>query len=83
MCLVHSVLSTYTYPHTFFLFINSPRCLNNKNKNHENLYPDLDFDRSSYVNKTGFEKDIEESDLPLEMLRLLTMEDKQILTGRS
>ena len=43
------------------------------------MYPNLDFDRSSYVNKTGFEKDIEESDLPPEMLRLLTMEDKQIL----
>ena len=44
-------------------------CLNNEHKDHENLYPDLDFERSSYVNETDFEMDIEESNLPPEMLR--------------
>ena len=79
MCLVHSFLSTYTYPHISFLFINSPRGLNNEHKDHENSYPDFDFERSSYVNRAEFKKDIEELDLPPEMLRLLIMEDKQIL----
>ena len=51
-------------------------CLNNEHKDHENSYPDFDFERSSYVNEAEFEKDIEESDLPPEMLRLLTMEEK-------
>ena len=79
MCLVHS-FSFYIYISLyFFLFINSPRCLNNKHKDHENSYPDFDFERSSCVHKAEFKEDIEESDLPPEMLRLLTMEDKQIL----
>ena len=43
------------------------------------MYPDFDFERSSYVNEAEFEEDIEESDLPPEMLRLLNMENKQIL----
>ena len=44
-----------------------------------NLYLDFNFERSSCVNKAKFEEDIGESDLPPEMLRLLIMEDKQIL----
>ena len=32
-----------------------------------------------HISETDFENDIDESNLPLEMLRLLTMEDKQIL----
>ena len=70
----HIYISPY-----FFLFINSPRCLNNEHKDHRNSYPNFDFKRSSYGNETESEEDIEESDLPLEMLRLLTMKDKQIL----
>ena len=70
----HIYISPY-----FFLFINSPKCQNNEHKDHENSYPDFDFERSSYVNEAEFEEDIEESNLPLEMLRLLTIEDKQIL----
>ena len=61
------------------MFINSLRCLNSEHKDHQNSYPDLDFERSSYVNEAEFEENIEESDLPPEMLRLLTMKDKQIL----
>ena len=78
MCLVHSFLFTYISPY-FFLFIKSSRCLNNDHKDYKNSYPNFDFERSSYVNKAKFEEDIEESDLPPEMLTLLTMEDKQIL----
>ena len=63
----------------FFLFIDSPKCLNNEHKDHENSYPDFDFERLSCINEAEFEKDIKESDLPSEMLRLLTMEDKRIL----
>ena len=36
----------------------------------------------SYISEIDFDKDIDESNLPLEMLRLLTMEDKQILPHR-
>ena len=53
--------------------------MNNEHKDYKNSYPDFDFERSSCVNEVEFEEDIEESGLPLEMLRLLTMEDKQIL----
>ena len=70
----HIYISSY-----FFLFINSPRCLNNEHKDHENSYPDFDFERSSYVNEAELEKNLEESNLSPKMLRLLTMEDKQIL----
>ena len=44
------------------------------------MYLDFNFERSSCVNKAKFEEDVEELDLPLEILRLLTMEDKQILS---
>ena len=53
--------------------------MNNEHKNHKISLSDFDFERTSYINETNFEKDIEESDLPIEMLRLLTMEDKQIM----
>ena len=61
------------------MFINSPKCLNNEHKDHENSYPDFYFERSSCVNEVEFEEDIKESELPSEMLRLLIMEDKRIL----
>ena len=70
----HIYISPY-----FFLFINSPKCLNNEHKDYKNSYLDFDFERSSCGNEAEFEEDIKESDLPLEMLRLLTMKDKQIL----
>ena len=53
--------------------------MNDEHKDHKILLLDFDFKRLSYISKTDFEEDINESDLPLEMLRLLTMEDKQIL----
>ena len=67
----HIYISPY-----FFLFINYPKRLNNEHKDHENSYADFDFERSSCVNEAEFEEDIDESDLPPEILRLLTMEDK-------
>ena len=53
--------------------------MNDKHKDHKISLLDFDFERSSYISETDFEEDIDESDLPPEMLRLLTMEDKQIL----
>ena len=53
--------------------------MNDEHKDHEISLLDFDFERSSYISETDLEEDIDESDLPLEMLRLLSMEDKQIL----
>ena len=53
--------------------------MNDEHKDHKISLPDFDFEKSSYINETDFEEDIDESNLPLEMLRLLIMEDKQIL----
>ena len=53
--------------------------MNNEHKDHKISLPDFDFERTSYISEIDFEEDIEESDLPSEMLRLLTMQDKQIL----
>ena len=50
--------------------------MNNEHKNHKISLSDFDFERTSYISETNFEKDIDESNLPREMLRLLTMEDK-------
>ena len=50
--------------------------MNSEHKDHKISLPDFDFERTSYISETDFEKDIEESNLPLEMLRLLTLEDK-------
>ena len=53
--------------------------MNNEHKDHKISFPNFDFERASYISETDFEKDIDESDLPPKMLRLLTLEDKQIL----
>ena len=53
--------------------------MNNEHKDHEISFPNFDFERTSYISETDLEKDIDESDLPPEMQRLLVMEDKQIL----
>ena len=53
--------------------------MNNEHKDHKISLPNFDFERTSYISKTDLEEDIDESDLPLEMQRLLAMEDKQIL----
>ena len=53
--------------------------MNNEHKDHKISLSDFDLERTSYINEIDFEEDIDESDLPPEMLRLLTMEDKQIL----
>ena len=50
--------------------------MNDEHKNHKNSFSDFNIERSSYISETDFEKDTDDSDLPLEMLRLLTMEDK-------
>ena len=53
--------------------------MNNEHKDHKISLPNFDFERTSYISWTDLEEDIDESDLPLEMQRLLAMEDKQIL----
>ena len=53
--------------------------MNNEHKDHKIPLSNLDFEKTSYISETNFEEDINESDLPPKMLRLLTMEDKQIL----
>ena len=53
--------------------------MNNEHKDHEVSLPNFDFERTSYISETDTEEDIDESDLPPEMRRLLAMEDKQIL----
>ena len=53
--------------------------MNNEHKNHKISLPDFNFERTSYISETDLEENIDELDLPPKMLRLLTMEDKQIL----
>ena len=53
--------------------------MNNEHKDHKISLLDFDFERMSYVSETNFEEDIDELNLPSKMLRLLTMEDRQIL----
>ena len=53
--------------------------MNNEHKDHKIPLSSFDFEKTSYIGETDFEEDIEESDLPSKMQRLLAMEDKQIL----
>ena len=53
--------------------------MNNEHKDHKISLPNFDFERTSYFRETDLEEDIDESELPPEMLRLLIMEDNQIL----
>ena len=53
--------------------------MNNEYKNHKISLPNFDFERTAYISEIDLEEHIDESDLPQKMLRLLTMENKQIL----
>ena len=53
--------------------------MNNEHKDHKISLPNFDFERTLYISKTDLEEDIDKSNLPPEMLRLLNMEDKHIL----
>ena len=53
--------------------------MNNEHKDHKISLSNFNFERTSYISETDLEEDIDESDLPLKMQRLLAMEDKQIL----
>ena len=77
VCSVHFQLSFE--PYIFLIFTNFSRCLNNEHKDHKNSYLSLDFERTLYVDETDLEKDIEDPNLPPELLRLLSMEDRQIM----
>ena len=49
--------------------------MNNEHKDHDISLSDFDFERTSYISETDLEEDIDESDLPPEMQRLLAMEE--------
>ena len=70
---------THTYLYIASCFTKSPKCVSDEHKDHKNSFSDFDFERSSYISEIDFKKGTDESDLPPKMLRLLTMEDKQIL----
>ena len=53
--------------------------MNNEHKDHKISLSDFNFERTSYINETDFEEDIDKLDLPPKMMKLLTKEDKQIL----
>ena len=53
--------------------------MNNEHKDHKISLSNFNFKRKSYISETDFEEDMDESDLPPEIQRLLAMEDKQIL----
>ena len=53
--------------------------MNDEHKDPKISLSDFNFKRLSYINETDFEEDINESNLPPKMLRLLIMEDIQIL----
>ena len=72
-------LFVYTYPYIFFVFANSSKCLNDEHNDHKNSYSNFDFEKVSYINETNFEENTDDTDLPLKMLRLLNMENKQTL----
>ena len=38
--------------------------MKNEHKDHKISLPNFDFERTSYINETDFEKDVNESDLP-------------------
>ena len=50
--------------------------MNNEHNDHKISLPNFNFERTSYINEIDFEENMDESDLPLEMQRLLAMEDK-------
>ena len=54
--------------------------MNNEHKDHKISLSNFDFEMTSYISETDLEEDIDESDLPPKMQRLLVREDKQILS---
>ena len=76
---IHLSFAQYIHSYIFLIFTNFFRCLNNEHKDHKNSYPDLDFERTLYVDETDLKEDIEDPNLPPELLKLLSMEDKQIM----
>ena len=63
----------------FFLSLPWPRCLNNEHEDSQEIHLKFDFERSSCTNEIDFEKDMDDETLPLEMMRLVNNENKQIL----
>ena len=53
--------------------------MNNEHKDQKISLPNFDFEKTSYISEIDLKEDMDESDLPSKMLKLLTMEDGQIL----
>ena len=48
--------------------------MNNEHIDHKISLPNFDFEMTSYISETDLEEDIDESDLPPEMQRLLNID---------
>ena len=66
------------YPYTFY-FITLVRCLNNEHKDNQEIHSKFDFERMLCIEKNDSEEDMDDETLPLEMMRLIDHENKQIL----
>ena len=61
-----------------YLFPLTCRYPNNEHKNDSANGQGFDFERVVYVGELGNEEDMEDDDLPLDLLRLVEQDDKQI-----
>ena len=66
------------HPYTLYL-ITLARCLNNEHEDNQEMHPKFDFEKTSCTDEIDSEKDMDNETLPLEMMRLIDHENKQIL----
>ena len=62
-----------------YLFSFTCRYPNNEHKNDSANRQGFDFERVVYVGEVGNEKDMEDDDLPPDLLRLVEQKERQIL----
>ena len=62
-----------------YLFSLTCRYLNNEHENNSASGQGFDFERVVYAGKLGNEEDMEEDDLPPDLLRLVEQDERQIL----
>ena len=65
-------------PYTFY-FIILASCLNNEHDDNQEMYLKFGFERISCTDEIDLEEDMYNKTLPLEMIRLIDQENKQIL----
>ena len=66
------------HPYTLY-FITLARCLNNEQKDNQEIHPKFNFERMSCTDENDSKEDMDDETLPLEMRRLIDHENKQIL----